>query len=258
MSQPNLVSIVLPVFNASSSLADCLESLLNQSYKDIEVIAIDDHSRDGSHKILNAYKKKDRRLKVYRNKKRYGLSVCFNRAVKKAKGGYITFMDPHDKSKLYKIKRQLSFLLQNNKVAAVGTQCSFIDEKGNKLATSEYPLDTESIKQGLVRGMNVRFETLLINRSRIPKDLLRFTTNAYPFIYTDILLKLLQYGKISNLNQCLHYHRQAAKRSYVQLDTLEKWATTAKIWAKTLSSEETRPTLREILPSLPLPLKLSK
>jgi glycosyltransferase involved in cell wall biosynthesis len=191
MSQPNLVSIVLPVYNASSYLPDCLDSLLNQTYADIEVIAIDDNSKDDSYKVLKSYKKKDGRLRIYKNKKRYGLSVCFNRAVKRAKGGYIAFMDAHDKSTLHRIKRQLNFLKQNPKVAAVGAQCTYISRTGKPVEKSNYPQDVSSIKQGLVSGLTVRFETLMINRTRIPKDLLKFTSNAYPFIYTDILLKLI-------------------------------------------------------------------
>jgi glycosyltransferase involved in cell wall biosynthesis len=258
MSQPNLVSIVLPVSNAGSYLSECLDSLLNQTYKEIEVIAIDDNSSDNSYSLLRKYKKKDGRLRVYKNKKRYGISVCFNRAVKKARGGYITFMDAHDKSTLYRIKRQLLFLQNNPKIAAVGAQCTFLTADGKKIEKSTFPSDPEGIKQSLLGGLGVKFETLLINRARIPKDLLKFTTNAYPFIYTDVLLKLMQYGHIVNLEQYLHYHRQMTKKAYVQLDRIEKWLSTGKVWVKTLRNEDTRPPLRDLIPSFPLPLKLSK
>lgn len=258
MSQPNLVSIVLPVHNAGAYLNECLESLLNQTYKEIEIIAIDDNSRDNSYSLLKSLKKKDGRLRIYKNKKRYGLSVCFNRAVKKAKGGYITFMDAHDKSTLHRIKRQLSYLHNNPKVAAVGTQCTFLSANGKKLEKSSYPQDNEGIRTGMMNNLTVRFETLIINRSKIPNDLLKFTTNAYPFIYTDILFKLTKYGHIANLAQYLHYHRQATKRAYEQLDRLEKWVSTARLWAKTLSNEDTRPPLRDLIPSLNLPLKITK
>jgi glycosyltransferase involved in cell wall biosynthesis len=258
MSQPNLVSIVLPVHNASSYLPECLESLLNQTYKEIEIIAIDDNSRDDSYKILKAFKKKDGRLRIYKNKKKYGLSTCFNRAIKRAKGGYIAFMDAHDRSTLHRIKRQLTFLTLHPKVTAVGTQCTYISASGKTMSKSSLPMDLESIKQGLVSGLTVRFETIMINRQRIPKDLLRFTTNAYPFIYIDILHKLLRYGAIANMEQSLHYHRDVTKKAYAQLDRVEKWVSTGRLWIKTLSNEDTRPPLRDLFPSFPSPLKLSK
>ena len=258
MSQPNLVSIVLPVYNAASTLPECLESLLNQTYKDIEVIAIDDSSRDDSYRILRDFKKKDPRLKIFKNKKRYGLSICFNRALKRAKGGYIAFMDAHDKSTLHRIKRQLTFLTQNPKVAAVGAQCTYISTDGKTLEKSSFPHDLQSIKQGLVSGLSVRFETLMINRRRIPKDLLKFSNNAYPFIYTDILHKILQYGAVANMEQYLHYHREVKKKAYAQLDRVEKFVSMGKLWFKTLSNEETRPPLKDLFPSISSSLKLSK
>lgn len=208
--------------------------------------------------ILRQAKKFDSRLRIYRNKKKYGLSITLNRGVKRAKGRYITFMDPHDKSTLYKIKRQLNFLTNNPKVAAIGTQCTVMNAQGKKIEKSQYPADVRGIKQGLINGLSVKFETLLIDRTRIPKDLLKFRTNAYPFVYTEVLLKLMQYSQIANLDQTLHYHRQEVPKAYAQLDKLEKWATQLKIWAQTVSNEETRPAFRDFIPSINLPLKLSK
>src|SRR3989344_4392867 len=96
MTNSPLVSIVLPVQNCESFLPACLESLLKQSYENIEIIAIDDKSRDNSLKILKYYKKQDNRIKVFSNVKKYGFPVCFNRAFKKANGQFIAFMGAQD------------------------------------------------------------------------------------------------------------------------------------------------------------------
>src|SRR3989338_8386665 len=87
-----LISILLPVHNTEKYLSDCLNSLINQTYKNIEIVAIDDKSSDKSYKILNQFKKKDKRIRVYKNVKRYGISITLNRLVNKAKGSYIAFM----------------------------------------------------------------------------------------------------------------------------------------------------------------------
>lgn len=258
MPNQNLVSIVLPVYNASSYLATCLNSLLNQTYKDIEVIVIDDFSRDDSYTILKQFKKKDKRLRVYRNKKRYGSSVSLNRAVRKARGAYIAFMDAHDRSNLNRVKRQLNYLKENSKLAAVGTQCFVIGKKDEKIEKSLYPSDVEMVKQGFAGDHSLQFETLMINRTRIPKDLLRFTSDAYPFIYTEVVLKLLQYGTIANMQQYLYYHRQVTKKTYAKLDSFEKLLSNGRLWVKTLGNTETRPAMKNLFPSLLPQLKLSK
>jgi cellulose synthase/poly-beta-1,6-N-acetylglucosamine synthase-like glycosyltransferase len=79
-----LVSVILPVCNASRHLSACLESILKQKHQRIEVIAIDDKSIDASVKILKAYRRRDRRIKVFTNVKRYGLAITLNRALKQA------------------------------------------------------------------------------------------------------------------------------------------------------------------------------
>src|SRR6266540_5036790 len=91
-----LISILLPVHNSEGYLADCLNSLLNQTYKNIEIVAMDDKSSDNSYRILNQFKKQDKRLRVYKNIKRYGIAVTLNRLLKKTKGNYIAFMDTND------------------------------------------------------------------------------------------------------------------------------------------------------------------
>src|SRR5258706_14746279 len=94
----DIVTVLLPVYNAQEFLWQCLQSLREQSYGHLQIIAIDGHSKDDSFKILSQFKKQYRNTKgtfgieVFRNKKRYGLAVCYNRALKFAKGRFVAFM----------------------------------------------------------------------------------------------------------------------------------------------------------------------
>src|SRR5579883_1973115 len=124
-AQQPLVSILLPVFNIGHYLPDSLDSLLASSHENIEIIAIDDFSKDDSWKILRLYKQIDKRIRIYRNVKHYGKAITLNRLLKKAKSNFIMFMDGKDMVYKHKIKKQLTFLLENPKVAAAGTQCTF-------------------------------------------------------------------------------------------------------------------------------------
>ena len=182
----------MPVHNSAETLGECVLSLLNQSYKNIEIIAIDDFSSDNSYfKSSKHFKKKDKRLRVYKNVKSYGIAVTLNSLVKKAKGSYIAFMDTDDISSPNRLKKQLNFLLNNTDVVAVGSQCTFIDERGKKIGRSDFPTENNLIYENPLHGISLQFETVLINKTLLPKDVLRFHTGSNPFIYSDIFMKLM-------------------------------------------------------------------
>ena len=91
---PNL-SIVVSVYNAEKYLCECLESLVNQTYKDIEIICVNDGSTDNSSQILQHYASKDKRIKIV-SKKNGGLSSARNAGIDSSNGRYITFVDSDD------------------------------------------------------------------------------------------------------------------------------------------------------------------
>jgi len=91
-----LVSIIVPVYNVEKYLKQALDSVVNQTLKDIEIICIDDCSTDNSLKILNKYASKDERFVVLKQEQNQGQGVARNRALDIAKGEYIMFLDPDD------------------------------------------------------------------------------------------------------------------------------------------------------------------
>lgn len=95
MNSNYLISIIIPVYNVEMYLNKCIKSILNQTYKNIEVILIDDGSTDLSGKICDDYAKKDSRIKVI-HKKNEGVSCARNDGLKSAKGEYVFFIDSDD------------------------------------------------------------------------------------------------------------------------------------------------------------------
>ena len=90
------VSIIVPVYNASAHLKMCLDSIVNQTYSNIEIVAINDGSTDDSLKILNDYKKKSKEKVVVYTQKNSGVATARNNGVELSTGDYITFMDNDD------------------------------------------------------------------------------------------------------------------------------------------------------------------
>lgn len=211
---------------------------------------MDDFSSDNSYPILKLIKKKDKskRLRVYRNVKRYGIAVNLNRLVKKAKGSYIAFMDTSDISSPNRLKKQLNFLLNNLEVVAVGSQCTFIDEKGKKIGRSDFPTQNSLIYQNPLHGISMQFETVLINKTLLPKDILRFNTGANPFVYSDVLIKIAPYGKFANLNNFLHFHRNNPK-IYLS-DVKRNIISLIKLWIKSKAFYDYNVSLRSFFSPL--------
>ena len=248
MKEQPLISIILPVHNAASTLADCISSLLSQSCKTIEIIAIDDKSSDNSYPILKKLKKKSKKLRVYRNVKRYGIGITLNRGLKKAKGTYVTFMDTADILSPNRLKKQLNFLLNNTDVIAVGSQCTFIDEKSKKIGRSDFPTQNSLIYQNPLHGISMQFETVLINKTLLPKDVLKFHTGSHPFVYSDALMKIAPYGKFANLKAFLHFHRNNPK-IYLS-DVKRNLISLIKLWIKSKALYDYNVSLRSFFSPL--------
>lgn len=206
-----LVSIILPVHNDGKYLLGCLKSLKSSSYRNFEVIAIDDGSTDTSYQILKSFKKQFKKLKVYRNVKRYGIVITLNRILNKTKGEFIAFMDTDDENHKNRIKKQVEFLLKNSEVVALGAQSYFLNSKGVIKSKSSFPLENNNIYSSPLHGLSMQFESVMINRNLLPKDILKFDSGALPFIYSDFLIKILPYGKFANLPNYLYYHRNNPK-----------------------------------------------
>ena len=96
MSKKPEISIIVPVYNVEPYVARCLDSLIEQTLRDIEIICVDDKSTDNSLSILYEYAKKDKRIRVIALEKNSGVSTARNTGIDAAIGGYISFVDPDD------------------------------------------------------------------------------------------------------------------------------------------------------------------
>ena len=120
------VSLGIPVYNESLFLKDTIESLLSQSYSNIEIIAIDNCSSDNSYEILKKYSKKDKRIKVFRNEINIGLSNNFNLLVEKSSGEYFCWIGAHDIYDKFYIEKLLSKIIKDDKTSVVFSNVSNI------------------------------------------------------------------------------------------------------------------------------------
>lgn len=131
-SQP-LVSIVVPVYNKGAFLDECLQSLVNQTYLRVEIIAIDDGSTDACADILARWKKRDKRIRLMTHVNNKGISYTSNRGLRVAKGKYIARMDADDVAMPERIALQVEFMERSSDIFLVGGGAVNINETGEEL-----------------------------------------------------------------------------------------------------------------------------
>ena len=127
-----LVSIITPVFNGEDTIGSTIESVLKQTLTDFEMIIVDDISTDKTIQIVKKYQKKDKRIKLFILDKKGGASAARNKALSKARGKYIAFLDGDDLWKENKLEVQVKFM-QDNNYAFSYTDYEYIDMSNNKL-----------------------------------------------------------------------------------------------------------------------------
>jgi len=126
----DLVSVIMPAYNSELFIGKTIESIKNQTYKNWELIIVDDCSTDETVKIINDYIVDDSRIRLIKQEKNLGTAIARNTAVKKARGQYLAFIDSDDLWNETKLAKQLFFMKKNN-YKFTSTSYEEVDELGN-------------------------------------------------------------------------------------------------------------------------------
>ncbi len=124
------ISIIIPVYNVEKYLEECLDSIINQIYENIEIICVNDCSTDNSEKILTSYAKKDNRIKVINQTKNEGAGIARNIALKIAKGEYIFYVDGDDYISSDCLQKLLKLEKETNADIVMGKNKIFLNKEG--------------------------------------------------------------------------------------------------------------------------------
>lgn len=127
-----MVSIITPSYNSEKYIAATINSVINQTYKDWELIIVDDASIDNTHNIVSVFCKKDHRIKIIKQQKNVGAGVSRNVGINAAKGSYIAFLDSDDIWKPNKLETQIACMNSQN-AAICFSSYELINEEGEPL-----------------------------------------------------------------------------------------------------------------------------
>lgn len=126
------VSVILPVYNGEAFLKEAIDSILHQTFKDFELIIINDGSTDSSEQIIKSYS--DNRIVYIKNEKNEGLIFTLNKAIYAANGKYIARMDADDVALPVRFEKQVEYLDANPEFVMLATCVILIDANGNRLS----------------------------------------------------------------------------------------------------------------------------
>lgn len=143
-----IASVLMPVYNGEAYLAEAVESVLEQTERNIEVIVVDDGSTDSSRAILRRFALQDARVRVFEEEHR-GLVPTLNRGLEVARGKYICRLDADDIAMPDRIEKQVRFLDAHEDYVLVGGQVTLIGIAGEKIGTWERPLSHIEIETAL-------------------------------------------------------------------------------------------------------------
>lgn len=164
------VSVIVPVFNVEKYLRQCIESLIEQTLTDIEILLIDDGSPDSSGEICDEYAKSDSRIRVF-HKENEGLSLTRKFGVSKASGEYICFLDSDDYARSDFLESLYLAISENNADLAECDYTTFSDTMQNKknLYNAEFTLDRDGFFDKIVKNTIINGKTAVVVWNKIYK-----------------------------------------------------------------------------------------
>lgn len=161
MNEP-LVSIITPVYNAERFLGDTIKSIQSQTYKNWELVLVDDCSKDGSSDMIKEFQANDDRIRYIKLEKNSGASVSRNTGIKNAKGRFIAFVDSDDIWQPEKLKIQIEYMLENN-LGFTFTSYRYMKEDG-KLTKKVAKAPKKINYRGLLKNTIIGCSTVVIDK----------------------------------------------------------------------------------------------
>ena len=157
------ISIIIPMHNSSKHIEECLESVINQTYKNLEIILVDDASKDNCVELVKKYN--DNRIKVIELKENVGAGLARNKGIEEATGSYICFLDSDDYWAKDKLEKQVKFIEDNNYTFIYG---GYDYLKNGKRKKAKVPKNLNYNQ--LLKDHSIFTSTVMLNMEHLKKE----------------------------------------------------------------------------------------
>lgn len=201
MEKEPLVSIIAPLYNSEKFIAETIESVLAQTYKNWEMLIVNDCSKDNGAKIAEEYSKKDKRIKLFNNEKNEGVSFTRNRAIDLSNGKYIAFLDSDDLWHKEKLEKQIGMMEEKN-ISLSYTAYTKINE--DKSLRGKIKVPEKVNYKGLLKGNIMGCLTVIVRKDILKDSYFRQTKQEDYILWLELLKKVnFSYG----LQESLAFYR---------------------------------------------------
>lgn len=201
MSHTPKITVLLPVYNCELYIQTAVESILNQTFTDFELLVIDDASTDATVSILK--KIDDSRIQLIEKTVNSGYTNSLNYGLRQAKGQYIARMDGDDISYPERFAKQITYLETHPEVVVCGTTYKIV---GNDKRIT-LPEHHEAIKISLLWGNCISHPSVMIRKKVLDQYSIQYDTSKEPAEDYDMWVRLLSLGKLHNLQEVLLEYR---------------------------------------------------
>jgi glycosyltransferase involved in cell wall biosynthesis len=204
-----IVSVGMPVYNAERTLRAAVDSILNQTWRDLELVICDNASTDGTRRICEAYVAQDDRVRYFRNDRNIGASGNYNAAFRHSRGRFFKWASSNDTCHPDFLRRCVDVLLNDELVVLAHPLTRIVDGRGR----AEDVRDNLDLRQSdPCARFRVLLERMRLNNMMngvIRSDALRRTPLIRPFFSSDnsLMAELALHGKIAEVPEFLYYRR---------------------------------------------------
>ena len=197
-----VVSVVMAVFNEVKKIAAAIDSIIDQSFTDWELIVIDDGSLDSTAEVIQRYIKEEPRIRLIENKKNLGLAASLNRGVAAAQGCFIARMDGDDVCYPERLQKQVEYLQLHPNIAVVGANARMVSTDGRQIGMTNMPVSPDEIKRLIIK-LNPLIHPLVMFRKSFFEDIGGYDSDLRRKQDYDLWLRGVDSYLYSNLKDVL-------------------------------------------------------
>jgi glycosyltransferase involved in cell wall biosynthesis len=202
------VSILLPVYNSELYIREAVESILAQTFSNLELIIINDGSTDRSVEILDEYQTVDDRIRLYQHPQNQGLIATLNHGLQLVRGEYLAQMHADDISLPERIMRQVHALDADPDLVIVGSAYELITQQGEFIRVDRLPVPDTSIRWHLLFHSSFAHPSVMMRIDVLRRNNLTYNPQMILAEDYDLWSRLIGYGKGTNIDFPLIKYRQ--------------------------------------------------
>lgn len=205
------VSAIITTYNEEEFIRTAVESILEQTISDFEIVVVDDGSKDSTKNILKEYERLDK-MRIF-FLEHIGRSPALNEAIDRSRGKYIAIVDPDDLSRNNRFKRQADFLDNNPDVGIVGSAYRAENEIRSESYVREYPTSDTEIRRAMAKYIPIPHSSMMARREALVRAGLYDSTKQF-IVDLDLMIRVATQYKMANIPEPLITRKIRSESSF--------------------------------------------